>query len=84
MGMLWLVALLMSQAVSAETPRGIVIVIGGVGGMDLLSNTAHRALPRAGVQHDIREFVWTHGRATPSPICAIPSICSKRPRNWPI
>lgn len=48
-----------------ERSRGIVIVLGGVGGLDLLSNTAHVALPKAGVKHEIREFVWTHGRGKP-------------------
>ena len=47
-------------------PRlGFVFVIGGVGGMDLLSSTAHLTLARAGVKHEIREFVWTHGKGKP-------------------
>jgi pimeloyl-ACP methyl ester carboxylesterase len=45
--------------------RGVVIVIGGVGGMDLLASTVFTALPRAGVTHEIREFNWTHGKGKP-------------------
>jgi hypothetical protein len=40
---------------------GVVFVIGGVGGMDLVGLSAQWALPRAGVTHEIRNFVWTHG-----------------------
>src|SRR5262249_40427310 len=42
-------------------PRGVVFVVGGVGGFDVLANAAQWALPRAGVPHEVREFVWTHG-----------------------
>src|SRR5688500_10732605 len=44
-----------------EGPTGVVIVIGGVGGLDVLGWSAQRALPRAGLKHQVREFVWTHG-----------------------
>jgi pimeloyl-ACP methyl ester carboxylesterase len=54
-----------SSSFDQEPAPGIVIVIGGVGGMDLLSNTAHTTLPRAGVKHEIREFEWTHGKGKP-------------------
>jgi pimeloyl-ACP methyl ester carboxylesterase len=44
-------------------PRpGIVIVVGGVGGIDFVTFAAQWALPRAGVRHEIREFIWTHGK----------------------
>jgi pimeloyl-ACP methyl ester carboxylesterase len=50
---------------SAEEPpgadRGLVLVVGGVGGFDFLGNAAQWALPRAGIDLEIREFVWTHG-----------------------
>ena len=58
-GMVW------SQPSSPAPRRGLIIVIGGVGGMDLLSTTAHLTLPRAGVPHEFREFVWTHGKGRP-------------------
>jgi hypothetical protein len=44
-----------------EVERGIVLVVGGIGGMDFLGVSALSALPRVGVKHEIREFVWTHG-----------------------
>ncbi len=40
---------------------GVVFVVGGVGGFDFVGSSAQKALPRAGVRHEIREFVWTHG-----------------------
>jgi hypothetical protein len=43
-------------------PRGTVIIVGGVGGIDLLAWSAQKALPRAGVPHEIVDFYWTHGR----------------------
>lgn len=46
---------------AAEPQRGIVLVLGGIGGMDFLGPAASSALPRAGVKHEIREFIWTHG-----------------------
>lgn len=42
-------------------PTGVVFVVGGVGGWDVLACSAAVALPRAGLTHEIREFVWTHG-----------------------
>jgi pimeloyl-ACP methyl ester carboxylesterase len=45
----------------APVKPGVVYVVGGVGGMDILGMSAQWALPRAGVPHVIRNFVWTHG-----------------------
>jgi hypothetical protein len=44
-----------------DTPPGTVFVVGGVGGIDVLGPAALHALPRAGVVHELKEFVWTHG-----------------------
>ena len=44
-----------------EKPPGLIIVIGGVGGLDFLGGAAQIGLPRVGIKHEIREFVWTHG-----------------------
>jgi pimeloyl-ACP methyl ester carboxylesterase len=44
-----------------SVPPGVVIVIGGVGGWDILPHSARFTLPRAGLPHEIRDFVWTHG-----------------------
>jgi pimeloyl-ACP methyl ester carboxylesterase len=40
---------------------GVVFVVGGVGGIDPIGPAARLALPMAGVPHEIRDFVWTHG-----------------------
>jgi hypothetical protein len=42
-------------------PRGILIVVGGIGGFDTLPLSAQAFLPLAGVDHEIVNFVWTHG-----------------------
>ena len=41
--------------------RAIVIVVGGVGGWDPLPACSQIAFRRAGLEHEVREFVWTHG-----------------------
>jgi pimeloyl-ACP methyl ester carboxylesterase len=51
----------------AEPPAGmvkpgVVFVVGGVGGLGILGPVAHWKLPQAGVAHEVRDFVWTHGR----------------------
>jgi pimeloyl-ACP methyl ester carboxylesterase len=44
-----------------KAPPGIIFTVGGVGGLDILGASAHWAFPHAGVHHEIRDFVWTHG-----------------------
>jgi pimeloyl-ACP methyl ester carboxylesterase len=47
---------------TASSPRpGVVFVVGGVGGLDGLGPAAQWILPRSGVPHEVRNFVWTHG-----------------------
>ena len=41
--------------------RGLVILVGGVGGLDFFINAAEWALPHAGVMHEVQEFDWSHG-----------------------
>jgi pimeloyl-ACP methyl ester carboxylesterase len=41
--------------------RGVVFVVGGVGGYDCVGLACQHALPQAGVPHEVRDFVWTHG-----------------------
>jgi pimeloyl-ACP methyl ester carboxylesterase len=48
-------------AVEEASPPGTVFIIGGVGGCDLLPHSARFAFPRAGLPHEVRDFVWTHG-----------------------
>ena len=62
----WAVALWVGLPVSlpsGEPQRtGVVFVVGGIGGSDLLQRTAPGTLPRAGVRHEVRVFPWTHGK----------------------
>jgi hypothetical protein len=44
-----------------EPLRGMIFTVGGIGGLDILGASAHWALPGAGIQHEIRDFTWTHG-----------------------
>lgn len=46
---------------ASSVPPATVIVVGGVGGWDILPHSARLTLPLAGLPHDVREFVWTHG-----------------------
>lgn len=41
---------------------GVVFVVEGIGGWDVMHSAVHWSLPRAGVSHEIRSFVWTHGK----------------------
>jgi pimeloyl-ACP methyl ester carboxylesterase len=58
---LFLLALLSAPVLQAESKPGVVFVVGGVGGIDFIGLSARLAFPGAGVQHEIQEFVWTHG-----------------------
>jgi hypothetical protein len=64
------ITLLVALALAADRPSkppdpaprpGVVFIVGGIGGWDILGLSAQWALPRAGVPHEVREFVWTHG-----------------------
>ncbi len=41
---------------------GTVFQVGGVGGIGLMGISTHYAFPKAGLPHEIRDFVWTHGK----------------------
>jgi pimeloyl-ACP methyl ester carboxylesterase len=41
--------------------KGVVFIVGGVGGFDILGTASQWELPRVGVHHEIRDVVWTHG-----------------------
>jgi hypothetical protein len=66
---LWSAAIILMPSVRAAEKAaandgwhaGIVFVVGGVGGFDLLGSGAQWALPKAGIKHEIKEFCWTHG-----------------------
>jgi pimeloyl-ACP methyl ester carboxylesterase len=40
---------------------GVVFVIGGVGGFDFVGQSAQNGFARAGVPHEVVDYVWTHG-----------------------
>jgi hypothetical protein len=46
----------------AAHPRGVVIVVGGVGGIDVAGFSAQLVLPHAGIQHEVIDFYWSHGK----------------------
>ena len=53
-----------AQLRTAETEpskRGVVFVVGGVGGWDVVGLACQKMLPQVGVQHEVRDFIWTHG-----------------------
>lgn len=43
-------------------PAGIVITVEGIGGMDLFGHVAGPTFRRAGLPHEVRRFIWTHGK----------------------
>ncbi len=49
------------EAAPSRNQRGVVFVVGGVGGTDPLGVSTERALPLAGVDDEVQDFVWTHG-----------------------
>lgn len=63
-GAVLLAALLAGPARAVDPPvlsPGVVFVVGGVGGFDHVGKAALKALPEAGVRHEIHDFIWTHG-----------------------
>src|SRR6516164_2226811 len=48
-----------------QEEKGVVFVGGGVGGWDILGPASQWELPRVGIRHEIRDFVWTHGFGQP-------------------
>jgi hypothetical protein len=49
-----------SPSTTDVTP-GVVITVEGIGGIDLLGGAVTTACRKAGLSHDVRRFVWTHG-----------------------
>ena len=56
-----IVIALWNSPVHEPVRPGIVFVADGVGGFDVLGLVAEHVLPKAGVTHEIRRFVWQHG-----------------------
>ena len=63
----WVVAAALSWAPAGARaqelpPRpGIVIVVEGIGGFNVMGPVAKAALRQAGIAHEVREFTWSHG-----------------------
>jgi hypothetical protein len=49
-------------AAPAVSCGGLVVIVGGVGGLDPFGLWARMTLPHAGVPHEIREFCWSCGK----------------------
>lgn len=49
------------EAANPASRPGVVFIVGGVGGYDLLGPNAQWVLPRVGVPYEIEHFIWTHG-----------------------
>src|SRR6516162_6554884 len=47
---------------AAEQKLGVVYLVGGIGGISPLGPAAKVALPLAGVEHELRDFPWQHGK----------------------
>jgi pimeloyl-ACP methyl ester carboxylesterase len=46
----------------APTKPGVIFIAGGAGGMDFGNTSTRWSFKHAGVPHEIREFLWTHGK----------------------
>lgn len=45
-----------------SAPRaGVIFLIGGIGGWDVMPTSARLTFQAAGVPHEVRDFIWTHG-----------------------
>jgi pimeloyl-ACP methyl ester carboxylesterase len=51
-----------ADAVPAPAKPGVIFVVGGAGGIDLGNASTRFAFQNANVPHEIREFLWTHGK----------------------
>jgi pimeloyl-ACP methyl ester carboxylesterase len=49
------------ESTEQKEKKGVVFIVGGVGGFDIIGAASQWELPRSGVRHEIRDFVWTHG-----------------------
>src|SRR6266849_421442 len=55
---LWILA---QPTPAADVAPGLVIIVEGIGGLDLLGLSANYSLKHVGLPHEIHHFVWTHG-----------------------
>ncbi len=50
-----------AQNKPTTTEPGIVFLVEGIGGVDLMGKSAEVALRKAGLPHEVHHFNWTHG-----------------------
>jgi pimeloyl-ACP methyl ester carboxylesterase len=55
---LWVLA---QATPAAEVVPGLVIIVEGIGGLDLIGKSANYSLKHVGLLHEIHHFTWTHG-----------------------
>jgi hypothetical protein len=57
-----LLSTISTAAVAEPVQRpGLVIVVGGIGGVDIVGPSLRWVLAHVGVEYEVRNFVWTHG-----------------------
>jgi hypothetical protein len=45
----------------AEITPGLVIIVEGIGGLDMIGKSANHSFKQAGLPHEVYHFHWTHG-----------------------
>jgi hypothetical protein len=58
---LWLCAHAPPQPRANEIVPGLVIIVEGIGGLDIVGKSAELAFHQAGLPHEVHHFAWTHG-----------------------
>jgi pimeloyl-ACP methyl ester carboxylesterase len=48
----------------AQGRGGVVYLVGGIGGFDSMGCCARVMFPAAGIHHELRDFIWTHGKGS--------------------
>jgi pimeloyl-ACP methyl ester carboxylesterase len=50
-----------AQTRATEVEPGLVIIVEGIGGLDIIGLSADHSFKKAGLPHEIHHFNWTHG-----------------------
>lgn len=58
----WLCLYPAAQADNKPTQPGVIFLVGGAGGIENLHGFARWAIRQAGIPHELRSFMWTHGK----------------------
>ena len=56
------IAVVCGRCSANPEPPDVVFLVGGIGGLSPLVPSAHVALPLAGINHELRDFSWQHGK----------------------